>query len=130
MTTLSDFLQAAEKGAASIYHDALAAGVSLVKIEATNPAVEALLAEGVGYANALLMRSGIPAGVANVIEADVWTALKGLAAVDATVTSGGPIATTTTTTTKIAGIVAPAGLLDAIENAGVTAAESVIASAL
>lgn len=89
MSSFTDFLAAIEHGAASVYHQVLATG-SEVAAWGSNIAVAPLLSVGASVANAALDRVGL-SGVANVIETDVLTGLKTLAAADPTVPSTGSI---------------------------------------
>jgi hypothetical protein len=131
MTNLSDMLASAEKGAASIYHAVLATETSIVNLETTHPQVSVLIGQGVTYANALLARWGIPA---SVIEDDVVTALKALAAMDATVASVTPAQTAPAPPVIVAGIPAmlASGLVGTVEQAATAAGEvaSVIVPAI
>lgn len=83
--TFAELLAAAEAGAASIYHAVIATGEEISAWE-TSPVTAPLVAAGVAAANSLLTRTGVSAGV---IESDVTTALKGIAAADPTIPSAG-----------------------------------------
>jgi hypothetical protein len=89
-STFADFLAAAEKGAASVYHAVLATGAEITSWE-SNPIVAPFLDVGVSAANDMLARAGVPATTSGVIESDIATALKGIAAADPTVPSTGAI---------------------------------------
>jgi hypothetical protein len=89
--TFAELIAAAEKGAATIYHAVLATGAEIASWE-SNPLVTPLVAVGVSAANGMLARAGVDTAITSVIESDVTTALKSLAATDPTVPSTGPIA--------------------------------------
>lgn len=96
--SFSDFIAAAEKGAASIYHEVLATGVAILDW-AHNPAVASLVEVGVGTANGMLQRSGaITEATGTVVADDIHAALKHLAALDPTVASIGTLASTVVST--------------------------------
>lgn len=89
MSFFSDFIKAAELGAASVYHSILGLGVEIVHW-ASDPAVAPLVSVGVEMANSMLERAGA-GDAAKVVEADVHAALKSIAASDPTVPSVGAI---------------------------------------
>lgn len=86
MSSFADFLLAAEKGAGAIYHQVLATGAE-IHTWTESPAVAPLVAAGVELANGLLERVGISHSTLAIIEADIHTALKVIAAADPTVPS-------------------------------------------
>jgi hypothetical protein len=91
--TFLELLAAAEKGAASVYHAVLATGAEINTWE-SNPLVTPLVGAGVAAANEMLTRAGVSTETAGVIESDVTTALKTIAAADPTVPSVGGLVTT------------------------------------
>jgi hypothetical protein len=82
--TFAELIAAAEAGAASIYHDIIAAGQMIAAWE-SSPVIAPLVATGVSLANDMLTRVGANG---SVITSDVTSALKLIAAKDPTVTSG------------------------------------------
>ena len=124
--SLSDFLLAAEKGAASIYHDVLTVGPIITEWEADHPAMQPLIQSAVTWANGLLTRFGIPTETLGIVGADIIVALKALAANDATVQSVPKITTTIVqsggaaaeaASAAVAGLNLVAGLADAADPA-------------
>jgi hypothetical protein len=84
--TFADFIAAAQHGAASIYHDVLAVGSAISAWE-SDPAIRPLIMAGVVCANGVLSRfTGIDPVI---LERDILIALKGIAALDPTIKSGG-----------------------------------------
>ena len=99
---ISDFLRAAEAGAASIYHQVLATGTAIASWEADHPEIGPLISAGVTYANTLLARFGIPAETIEIAAEDIISALKTLVAHDATVPSVPLVQVNAGTTTTLA----------------------------
>jgi hypothetical protein len=123
MSLFSDFLAAAEKGAAGVYHAVLATGAEIATLE-HNPLVAPFLQVGMAAANGMLTRAGVTN--IQIIEADISAALKAIAAADPTVPSlsglvglAGSIATA---------VVPGAAPIAAAVQAGVSVAEAIIHS--
>lgn len=123
-----DFIAAAEKGAAAIYHKVLATGAEILSWE-SNPAVTPLVQMGVGVANGMLDRAGA-GSAARVVEEDIHAALKQIAAQDPTVPSLGGIGTLVNLAGSVASAIAPQaapvvrlaeGVVGAVEALAVTA---------
>lgn len=89
MSSFTDFLAAIEHGAASVYSQVLATGTEIAAW-GSDASVAPLLSIGASVANAALEKVGL-SNVANVVEADVATGLKTIAAADPTVPSLGSI---------------------------------------
>jgi hypothetical protein len=87
MSYVSDAFLAAERGAASVYHAILATGAHISTWEATDPMVGVLIHAGLSYAQAALVRYGVPAATVSLASEDITAALRGLAALDATLPS-------------------------------------------
>lgn len=88
--SFADFVAAAEAGAASIYHHVLATGVEIAAW-GEDPVIAPLLSAGAAAANAALGRAGIGSGTVTLVESDIATGLKRIAAADPTVPSIGGI---------------------------------------
>lgn len=85
-TGLGHFFQAMEKGAASVYHRIVQAEQIVVAWE-SNPAVKALVDEGVSLGTAFLIAHGIPVASFELAGSAVWSSLKALAAADPSINS-------------------------------------------
>lgn len=90
---------AAEKGAALIYHDVVAAGHAITDWGTGNPAMVALVEVGLNYATGALTRFGLPGGVVLIVAEDIIAALKHLAALDSSMPSAPMTSTIITSTT-------------------------------
>jgi hypothetical protein len=81
----------AEKGAALVYHDVLAAQRDVTKWMDNNPQVAALMGKGAQYVVSLLAADGLPTSNIFLIATTVEAGLKALAAADPTVQSGSSV---------------------------------------
>jgi hypothetical protein len=87
MENITAFFTAMAHGAALVYHDVLAVETTVANWTSSNPEVAALLAKGVEYATPFLAAYGINVPAVEVAASAVLSALKSMAAADATVPS-------------------------------------------
>jgi hypothetical protein len=85
---LFDIFAAANHGAALVYHEIVAIEGDATKWSAAHPAVGPLIAAGSNYAMQALNAAGVPTAPIVAAGTAVLSALKAMAAADATVTSG------------------------------------------
>jgi hypothetical protein len=86
---LSGIFAAAEHGAALVYHEIVAIEEDATKWSAAHPAVGPMIAAGSNYAIQALSAAGVPTVPIVTAGTAVLSALKAMAAADATFTSGG-----------------------------------------
>jgi hypothetical protein len=125
-TGFASFFVAIEHGAASVYHQVVATGVAVSAWEEAHPEIQPLIAIGQTYATSTLTRFGVPVGAVEVVGSDVLTALKQMAARDATVQSGSPAVAAAAAVPTAAGPL----LTSAIETALTSAVAETVASAV
>lgn len=99
METINAFFTAMTHGASLVYHDILAVETTVVNWTTTNPEIHALVTTAVDAGSAFLIAHGIPVPAIEVATSAVMSALKSMAANDATVSSiataaASPVATT------------------------------------
>ena len=100
MSTIDDFFTAMHKGASLVYHDILAIEQEVVKWRLDNPAIAALVAQGVEYGKLFLQAHGIPIAAAEVAANAVLATLRDMASEDSSVPSV-PVPATVTVTTSV-----------------------------
>lgn len=110
---LTEILAAADHAAAVVYHDVVSVERDATQWHADHPEVGPMLTVGESYLSSVLHAAGID--LPSVLTAGklLLGALKGMAANDPTVMSGGPVVSLDAAKAKLPATVAPATLAEA-----------------